>query len=524
MAVPRAHGRREAVVAPPAQGLPRQRHDARHRGARGVVEVLRELTEHRQQVPHEVEERAALVEAPGRLVRHVGHLRVEVVVVVALPRGQAAGVGGPDALERHGRRTPAGCRAVEVLHEGVVAQDVRLGDGDAGLAPEVPPPGHVRLEHLLVAGGQGGCDPAVGHLHRVGSILRRGHRHGQERRVRAPRPAHAHAIAQALGGLLEEPLRAVVLAGLRSLVAEPLQRGRRAQPQRRRLRPGDPDQSHWLGGAEEHLEPSFIAEPGPALGGGEIELEALDPLRGGQVDLQPPGGDLGGMGVAVGAVEDRVQLAVLPLGHQADHRGVVEVVPADALGGTLVPQVAAVEREPHGAAPAPQQAAQQAVAQRHRLIPGRDGGGQSEIQLFAGRCRGTGRGGRGRTEHSSQRQDCQEAAHRNAGLATKARQSLARSHRVSPTGSSACRGPWPQPKRKTRAGHTRKQSQLRWFRLPLQQLRSHTTCQRRASLTGSTAKPLDPIRCAQSEFSSSPSFPRPDMRARCAGRLYRRRS
>jgi len=60
----------------------------------------------------------------------------------------------------------------------------------------------------------------------------------------------------------------------------------------------------------------------------------------------------------------------------------------------------------------------------------------------------------------------------------------------------------PQPTKKTRVGHTREQSQLAWVCFPLHGHSENPSDQERATPVGSTAEPLDPIRCAQPELSS----------------------
>ena len=121
--VPGAHGGREAVLAPAAERLAGEAHHARHGGAGGVVEVPGELAEGGQPVPEVVEEARAFVEVAGGPVGDVGHLGVEVVVVIAFPRRQRAGVRRPDALQGHRRRAAARGGAVEVAHQVVLLEN-----------------------------------------------------------------------------------------------------------------------------------------------------------------------------------------------------------------------------------------------------------------------------------------------------------------------------------------------------------------------------------------------------------------
>ena len=103
MGNPGRHRRRQGILAPARERIAGQGHHAGDVGAGCLEEVAGKTAVTGQQLPVEVEERTALVEMPGRLVAHVGHLRVEIIVIIALPRRQGARVGRPDSLQRHGR-------------------------------------------------------------------------------------------------------------------------------------------------------------------------------------------------------------------------------------------------------------------------------------------------------------------------------------------------------------------------------------------------------------------------------------
>ncbi len=89
------------------------------------------------------------------------------------------------------------------------------------------------------------------------------------------------------------------------------------------------------------------------------------------------------MEAVVRLVEDPVELVVLPGGDELAHRPVVEPIPLDAVGRAFVPQVAAVERQAKPRALSPQQAAEQAIAERDRLVPRGDGSLHREVQVGA---------------------------------------------------------------------------------------------------------------------------------------------
>ncbi len=99
---PRAVCRRQAVHCPAGERLAVERHDAGYGGAGGSVEGLGEFAVFGEQVPHEIDETEAFVEMAGGQIGPIGELGVEVVVVIAFPRGQLALVGGPDALQGDG--------------------------------------------------------------------------------------------------------------------------------------------------------------------------------------------------------------------------------------------------------------------------------------------------------------------------------------------------------------------------------------------------------------------------------------
>ena len=133
------------------------------------------------------------------------------------------------------------------------------------------------------------------------------------------------------------------------------------------------------------------SEPGDGFRGGQVQLERVERLRGVQRDFEPPGRELGGRGVVlVVRVEDVVELRHAVLRDEALHGRPVEAVAdfEEALGRALVPQVTAIEREPEGMVLAPEQAAQQAVAERDGFVPGLDGRLELQVERRVGQARG----------------------------------------------------------------------------------------------------------------------------------------
>ncbi len=144
--VPRAHGGGKTVLAPAAEGLSLAAHDAGNRRAGRLVKLPGELAEYRQQIPKHIEKRSALLKLTRRLISHVTHLGVEVVVVIAFPRRQAPRVRRPYSLQRHGRRAPPRGGPVKVTHQVVMLEQVRFGNEDLRTVPECGPPTAVLLE------------------------------------------------------------------------------------------------------------------------------------------------------------------------------------------------------------------------------------------------------------------------------------------------------------------------------------------------------------------------------------------
>src|SRR5205823_3352386 len=92
--------------------------------------------EYRQQVPQEIQIAGPFVEMAGARIADISHLRVEVVMVIPLPRRQRTRVCGPNPLQRHRWRAAAGSSAVEIAHEIVFPEHGRFGNRDGGLLPE----------------------------------------------------------------------------------------------------------------------------------------------------------------------------------------------------------------------------------------------------------------------------------------------------------------------------------------------------------------------------------------------------
>ena len=115
--------------------------------------------------------------------------------------------------------------------------------------------------------------------------------------------------------------------------------------------------------------------------------KASSDLRGVERDFKPAGRELGGRAlVIVVRIKDIVELGHAVLRDEALHGCPVETVTdfEEAFGRALVPQVAAVEREPQGVVLAPQQAAQQAVAQWYGFVPGLDGRLELRVEGWGG--------------------------------------------------------------------------------------------------------------------------------------------
>ena len=300
--VPGAHGGGEAVLAPAAERLAGEAHHARHRGAGGVVEVPRELAENGQAVPEVIEEACAFLEVAGGAVGDVGHLGVEVVVVIALPRRERAGVGGPDTLQGHRRRTAARGGAVEIPHQAVLLKDVWLGDNETRTLPEAGPPGRVRGGQLIIVLLQRGLDSGARDGDWTFALRGGGDGHGDEGRIPETFPAGADGVGEAIGAGLVEPAQVAGLAGIGRRVKQFLDRVRWTQPQVPHGWTGDAHDGDWvtdLGGVDEGADLAAIAKAGDGFRGGEVQLEPFERLGRVQRNLQPACRELGGRAIII---------------------------------------------------------------------------------------------------------------------------------------------------------------------------------------------------------------------------------
>ena len=259
MRVPRSHRGRERVLSPATEWLPGQRHHARRRQPRRAVEVASEFRERRRQFREEVQVARAFIEIPGGVVANVRHLRVEVVVIIAFPRRQAAVVRRPNTLQRHRRRAPPRGCAVEVAAEHGVILDGRLGHLKARLPPEVPPPRDVWLQHRRVPLGHGRGATPTGQSQRVRIVVAGSDRDRDEGFISGVARFETNAVPQAVRRVLHKPLRSPRLTVLGGRIAQPchcaaaagtsgaavLVRAGGNQQKLFRLRSGDAEQRHW---------------------------------------------------------------------------------------------------------------------------------------------------------------------------------------------------------------------------------------------------------------------------------------
>ena len=142
--------------------------------------------------------------------------------------------------------------------------------------------------------------------------------------------ADADAVAQAVGGLLKEPLRTVEGPRARFRITELGKRRRREQMPIDRDRDRYSHQRDGLRGAEKDVQLRPVGEPRSALGRGKIQLEVFQLLGGVETNFESAGGDFRRMKVIVRRVKNRAELAVVTCGDETFHLGVVEVVTGES--------------------------------------------------------------------------------------------------------------------------------------------------------------------------------------------------
>ena len=292
-------------------------------------------------------------------------------MIVALPRRQPAGVGGPHALQRHRRRALARRGAVEVLDEVVVAQRDGVRNRDARGGPEL---------RSTTRRAASGWRRSRGRAPRASAARRR--RPGRRRRgVDVTVSASSVASGSRRDAAKTQKRRPPAVSCSNQRGAVPLAQARRP---RTRASRGCPDASPRTPArrrpgcerappARSALKNALIARRRRCARGpsavARFSSNDVSSSAGRQRDLHAARRDLRRMEAVVRLVEDPVELVVLPRGHELAASSVVEPVPLDAVGRALVPQVAAVERQAKPRALAPQQAAEQAVAERDGLVP-----------------------------------------------------------------------------------------------------------------------------------------------------------
>ena len=245
---------------------------------------------------------------------------------------------------------------------------------------------------------EGGADALFREPERVGTVHRRRDRHRVQGAVPHPARTQGDHVAHAECGVLHVPLEAGLPAEDRRRIAQlrhALAVGaggchsssrdhcRCQQARCSGSRAGNAQERHRLRGAEERLRAGAASKVRAPFRGGKVQFESLDALAGGERNLDAPRRDLARVRVAVGAVEDVVDVFPVLLRHLLDQVGVGEQFPPHAVGGALVPEVAAIERQPERRIPAPQQPAHQTVAEWQRFVPGGDGRREGEVQLGA---------------------------------------------------------------------------------------------------------------------------------------------
>ncbi len=142
---PGAGRRRMRVLPPPANLVVVEVRRHWHGHARHVEEPARPFPAVVARRPQPVEEREPLLEMIAAVTWPIAEFRVQVVVVIALPRGQCAVVRRPRPLQRDGRRAAPARRAKLVGVEIPLLLDDRVRHAQPRSLPVSAPPRLVRL-------------------------------------------------------------------------------------------------------------------------------------------------------------------------------------------------------------------------------------------------------------------------------------------------------------------------------------------------------------------------------------------
>ncbi len=338
---------------------------------------------------------------PRALITHVAHLGVEIVVIIALPRREGSGIRRPYPLQRHRRRPAPRGGSVEIADQIIVPLDVQLGNGDGRLRPELRPPGRVRPERrgVTLPKRRRNQPPRLPQDILVGAGRGDGGGH-QGRLARAP-AFNKHAVLERAGGGLNKPVGAAIASHPRGGVAQlghgmtggagvAAARPRQAQANLLWLRAGDPEQRDRFRRAEERLALLTGTQLRATFRRGEVQFKSLHRLGGIEQDLQPAGGNLRRRGLVVRLVKKPADFLLVPLARQLRHVLKGEPRFVNLRRRAQIPEIAAIEGKPQQVGFAPEQAAEQPVAQRHGFVPGADRGGELHVQRCVGQADGGG--------------------------------------------------------------------------------------------------------------------------------------
>ena len=338
-------------------------------------------------VPEPVEKPQPGVELVADIGGPVGHLGVQIVVVVALPGRQAARVGRPDTLEG-GRRASTAGGAAELGHAGIVGLlDRGFRKPDLAPGPVVGPPCgnrarlviEIRLkacgdrsggagQKFRVAGGAGFDAPGTGPDIPMGFM-------GQD-----------HGKGEVLEPLLHEALEPFVGTGLWLRVAEvpgivlaeiEAAGGRQAlrgAAERRRDQARDRRRSRHLHATDtarfrdEGPQDRAVCEIDPGQTGGPLQPPAGG--RGLEGQFQPAGGQPRGTRPVIRGLEQGLERVMLARAMRLDHM-VPGVVRAVVFGDwPQVPDIGTIQRQAHTGALTPEAGPDPSIPDRQSLIRG----------------------------------------------------------------------------------------------------------------------------------------------------------
>ena len=370
--------RRKPVLRPSAERSSRKRSHTRHCNPRTMIKIAGKVTEFRKAFRQIIEKTFAAVKIPAGKISDITEFRVQIMVKVSTPRRQGTVIGGPDPLQRHRRRSRTGSRAVKIAAELIVTLQADIRQSNPGTPPESPPPCTVPVKCVAPAGNIGA--PCFSDLFQFLKITRT---HNTDHISVPADPIQENPIVQAFGTRLQEVFdisRHSLNSRSISQRANRLDCPRRIQQKSFSLiiRRNNPDRMQRNGAFQvnhirfriDKARDDLCAFPVAKHSKRTQQIKLISCINdpGFQLQFNPSHRKFRSRHL-IGKLLQFNTRSVISAGDSIGKRFVVPArVPADAVI-SLIPEIAAVKRQFDFASAAPEQNADQTVAERNRLIP-----------------------------------------------------------------------------------------------------------------------------------------------------------